>query len=69
MAIHFLTLELALAPAPNLQRSILAELHHYGEPLRWAIVAINAEANKVQIEAVVTTKTEFLIPAAAVTTV
>lgn len=69
MAIHFLTLELALVAPSRLQQSILTELHRYGEPLRWAIVAVNAEANRVQIEAVVTTETEFLIPATAVTAV
>lgn len=56
MFTHFLTLELDLLPAPAaLQQSILVELGHYGEPLRWAITAVDAERGKVQVEAVVTT--------------
>lgn len=63
-------LELDLMPSPTeLQRSILAELGQYGEPLRWAIVAVDSDRQKVQIEAVVTSTTEFLIPAAVVATV
>lgn len=69
MAIHFLTLELDLAAPAQLQQAILAELNRYGVPLRWAIVAVDADRGKVQIEAVVTTETTLRIPVGAVTTV
>lgn len=69
MSTHFLTLELNLAAPVDLQQGVLAELRRYGEPLRWAIVAVDAARGTVQIEAVVTTELEFLIPAAAVTTI
>lgn len=70
MNTHFLTLELDLQPsAIELQRSILAELGCYGEPLRWAIVAVDADRQKVQVEAVVTSMAEFPIPSASITVV
>lgn len=70
MSTHFLTLELNLLPSPvELQRLILAELRRYGEPLRWAITAVDPDGGKVQIEAVVTTATELLIPAVFSTTI
>ncbi|NJO79755.1 MAG: hypothetical protein HC827_15420 [Cyanobacteria bacterium RM1_2_2] len=63
MTTHFLTLELDLLPFPGeLQRLILAELRRYGEPLRWAVTQVDADRGKVQIEAVVTTATELLLP-------
>lgn len=62
MVTHFVTLELDLNPAAELQRSILAELERYGEPLRWAIVAVDADCGKVQIEAVVISVIELPIP-------
>lgn len=63
MSSHFLSLELELVPLPELQQVILAELCRYGEPLRWAIVAVDVERSKVQIEAVVTTEARFLVSA------
>jgi hypothetical protein len=63
MSTHFLTLELDLYPSPGeLQCAILAELRRYGEPLRWAITQVDANRGKVQIEAVVTTMSELLLP-------
>lgn len=68
MYTHFLTLDLQLSDAAKLQQSILAELHRYGEPLRWAITAVDHQQQTVQIEAVVTTASEMLLPDTAVTT-
>jgi hypothetical protein len=68
MVIHFLTVEVELQAAPTeMQRSIARELQKWGEPLRWAITAVDSDRRKAQIEAVVITPTEFLIP--AVTTI
>jgi hypothetical protein len=70
MQTHFITLEVALQPsAQRLHDRILAELQQQGEPLRWAIVAVDRERNIACIEAVITTPTEFLIPHTAVKTV
>jgi hypothetical protein len=70
MQTHFITLEVELQPsAQSLQAQILAQLRRQGEPLRWAIVAVDRERNIACIEAVITTPTEFLIPGAVVRTV
>jgi hypothetical protein len=42
---------LPLQPIAELQRSILAQLEAQGQPLRWAITAIEGE--RVSVEAVV----------------
>jgi hypothetical protein len=54
MLTQFLSLSLELAPVAQLQAAILAELQRHGEPLRWAIVGVNVEQGRVQVEAVVT---------------
>ncbi|MGB3535990.1 MAG: hypothetical protein WBA13_21050 [Microcoleaceae cyanobacterium] len=55
MTTHFITAEIDLQQSPiQLQRAIEAELQQRGEPLRWAITSVDAEAQKAQIEAVVT---------------
>jgi SepF-like predicted cell division protein (DUF552 family) len=70
MVTHFITVEIALLPsASELHRTILAELQTWGEPLRWAIAAIDVERQTVQVEAVITTPTELLIPNSAVRTI
>lgn len=61
MVTHFITFEVNLQSAAELHRSIVTALQQWGEPLRWAIVAVDADRQKVQIEAVVTTPTELLI--------
>jgi hypothetical protein len=67
MMTHFLTVEVALQSSPDLwQQVILAELRKRGEPLRWAIVAVDGDRQTATIEAVVTTAHEVLIPEAAV---
>ena len=63
MVTRFVTLEVDLHTSPTeLKRSIATELKKWGDPLRWAIVAVDRERQKIQIEAVVTTPTEFIIP-------
>jgi hypothetical protein len=56
MQTHFVTLEVKLqSPPEQLRQAILAELGQTGEPLRWAIVAVDRDRQVAQIEAVVTT--------------
>ena len=70
MVTQFIRLEVPLlASAEEMQRSILAELQQVGEPLRWAITGVDHERQIAEIEAVVTTPTEFRIPAITVKTV
>ena len=55
MITHFISTEINFSEnIAQLQKSIEAELHKYGEPLRWAITAVNSEKGKVIVEAVVT---------------
>ncbi|MBI4780064.1 MAG: hypothetical protein HY785_01940 [Oscillatoriophycideae cyanobacterium NC_groundwater_1537_Pr4_S-0.65um_50_18] len=69
MVTQFLTVEVALQSSPALlQQAILAELKKCGEPLRWAIVAVNGDRQMAIIEAVVTVSQEFLVPEAAIRT-
>jgi hypothetical protein len=69
MFTRFLTVEIALQASPQRwQEAIATELQKWGEPLRWAIVALDEERQVATLEAVVTPPTEFLIPATAVTT-
>lgn len=54
MTIQFVTAEVALLDAPEaLHRAILATLELYGEPLRWAITAVNQPQQTLSIEAIV----------------
>ncbi|MEA5596655.1 hypothetical protein [Rivularia sp. UHCC 0363] len=55
MITHFISTEINLAEnTAQLQKSVEAELHKYGKPLRWAITAVDSEKGKVILEAVVT---------------
>ncbi len=55
MSTSFLTFSLPLHGSPLCVReAIEAALRSHGEPLRWAITAINPEQKTMQIEAVVT---------------
>ena len=68
MKTHFVTIAVDLQTSPaQLQQVILAELRKVGEPLRWAIVSVDGD--QAQVEAVVTTSSDFPIPLTAVTTV
>lgn len=55
MTTHFIAVEIDLQENPTeLQQAIEAELKKQGEPLRWAIAAVDETAEKVTVEAVVT---------------
>lgn len=55
MTTHFITAEIDLQESPDkLQEAIATELQKRGEPLRWAVTAVDADRQKAQIEAVVT---------------
>jgi hypothetical protein len=77
MVTHLITIEIDLpssqssspSATDSLHRSILVELQRWGEPLRWAITAIDVESQKAQVEAVVTTATDLIIPGLSVRTV
>jgi hypothetical protein len=56
MTTHFITAEIDLQETPtDLQKTIEAELKKQGEPLRWAVTAVDTETEKATVEAVVTT--------------
>jgi hypothetical protein len=55
MTTHFITAEIDLQENPlQLQREIETELEKRGEPLRWAVTAVDEEKQKALVEAVVT---------------
>jgi len=52
---QFITTEVALQESPaTLRRAIEAELHKYGEPLRWAVTSVNVTEQTAIVEAIVT---------------
>ncbi|MBD2463893.1 hypothetical protein H6G89_23100 [Oscillatoria sp. FACHB-1407] len=52
---QLITVEVNLDPSPvRLQQAIATALQQQGEPLRWAITAIDSERSKAHIEAVIT---------------
>lgn len=70
MVTHFITFEVGLqSSTAELHRSIETELQQWGDSLRWAITAVDVDRQKVQIEAVITTPTELLIPGKSVRTI
>ncbi|MFN9173091.1 MAG: hypothetical protein ACK58N_00845 [Synechocystis sp.] len=55
MTTHFISAEIDLQENPlQLQQAIEAELEKRGEPLRWAVTAVDEASQKAQVEAVVT---------------
>lgn len=59
MTTHFITAEINLQESPlALQQAIEAELQKRGEPLRWAVTDVDAEQQKVTVEAIVTREEE-----------
>lgn len=55
MTTHFITAEIDLQATPQaLQAEIETQLQKSGEPLRWAITAVNPETQTAQVEAIVT---------------
>ena len=56
MTTHFITAEIDLQASPvALSDAIAAELQQRGEPLRWAITAVDETTQTATIEGVVTT--------------
>jgi hypothetical protein len=54
MMTHFVTAEVALQESPtDMHQAIEVELQKWGEPLRWAVVAVDVTQQTAQIEAVV----------------
>ncbi|MBD0337104.1 MAG: hypothetical protein ICV62_16575 [Cyanobacteria bacterium Co-bin13] len=59
MTTHFITAEIDLNDATtDLQQAVEAELEKRGEPLRWAVTAVDEEQQKATVEAVVTVSTK-----------
>ncbi|MDY7016473.1 MAG: hypothetical protein SVX43_23325 [Cyanobacteriota bacterium] len=57
MTTHFITAEIDLHENPaQLSRNIETELAKRGEPLRWAVTNVDSDAQKVRVEAIVTTE-------------
>lgn len=57
MTTHFISAEIDLQENPKqLHRDIEAELTKRGEPLRWAVTAVDETTNKAKVEAIVTKK-------------
>ena len=55
MTTHFITAEIALQASPvEMTQAIATELQKRGEPLRWAITAVNPATQTATLEAVVT---------------
>jgi len=55
MTTHFIEAEIDLQASPaDLQQAIAAELAARGEPLRWAVTAVDRERQTVRVEAIVT---------------
>lgn len=55
MITNFINVEIDLQEDnAQLHKSVEVELNKYGEPLRWAITAVDSEKGKVIVEAVVT---------------
>jgi len=54
MATQFITVEIALPDSPAaLRQAVLAELQTHGEPLRWAVTAVDSAGQLAQVEAIV----------------
>jgi hypothetical protein len=54
MTTHFITAEIDLNEQPLTVAKITKELAPQGEPLRWAVTAVDQEKQTAQVEAVVT---------------
>ncbi|GAB4355424.1 MAG: hypothetical protein Fur0042_24640 [Cyanophyceae cyanobacterium] len=55
MTTHFIEAEIDLTASPHeLPQVIEAALQHHGDPLRWAVTAVDPVAQTAQVEAIVT---------------
>lgn len=60
MLTQFVSLTVPLQPSSAaMERAIAQTLQSYGEPLRWAITAVDADTQTAAIEAVVTVTTRI----------
>ncbi|NJN87578.1 MAG: hypothetical protein HC881_16295 [Leptolyngbyaceae cyanobacterium SL_7_1] len=57
MTFQLITIDLPQVPLQQIEPSILQALRSYGEPLRWAITAVDEAQQIMQIEAVVIVET------------
>ncbi|PSN20173.1 hypothetical protein C7271_03585 [filamentous cyanobacterium CCP5] len=57
MGIEFIEIEIDLSVGTSLVADIEAALGERGEPLRWAIAAVNPDTQTAHVEAVVTVET------------
>jgi hypothetical protein len=56
MTTHFIEAEIDLTASPHdLPQAIAAALQPHGDPLRWAVTAVDPVAQTAQVEAIVTT--------------
>ncbi len=63
MTTHFITAEIDLQDSPGeLLEAIQTTLQKQGEPLRWAITAVDTVAEKAHVEAVVTEQEQTVSP-------
>ena len=61
MTTHFITAEIdlqATSASSQLHQEIEAELQRRGEPLRWAVTAVDTEGQTAQVEAIVTVESQ-----------
>ena len=55
MTTHFITAEIDLQETPiKLQQEIESQLEKEGEPLRWAVTAVDKEKQTATVEAIIT---------------
>jgi hypothetical protein len=60
MSTHFISAEIDLKDTPlTIQRSIETELAKQGEPLRWAITAVDEQSQTMTVEAIVVDREEL----------
>lgn len=63
MTTHFITAEIDLQDSPGeLLETIQKTLQKQGEPLRWAITAVNTAEQKAHVEAVVIEQEQKVSP-------
>ncbi|MGL6281092.1 MAG: hypothetical protein ACRC2J_01640 [Microcoleaceae cyanobacterium] len=63
MTTHFITAEIDLQDSPGeLLEAIQTTLQKEGEPLRWAITAVDTVAEKAHVEAVVIAQEKTVSP-------
>lgn len=56
MTTHFIEVDVDLQDSPlKMQQVIETALQEHGQPLRWAVTAVDTEQQKARVEAIVTT--------------